>query len=1440
MKVEKYTTASIDELKKIIIDEHGKIDFMADRYFANVKRRNIGYRNALAYLKENEENDKFLDLFLNIIEALCDINLLYGFGYPGDDYISWLIDSYMEYLLDHLELLINHFSPTIIEAMLCIASKIGSKVSMEKQLERSDVFLKLYSIVKPISKEDEKYDMGLIRYNEIINNLNFELNVLSGNELYLEKTLKNIDNTWCRDVYASYLLRMKKYKEVQYLYLMIRIKEGIAANAIWTYARAFYNDSKLRYAEDILIYYFGINIFDKAVLKKIDDEYKDLNLDRVFRNLSYSAFLNRDYGKLKALALYTSVAETLLLFLNKKDNIMYYSNEEILSRENPFIYTVILYGEILKLLKGRARFDFDDTFDRLVKKISTLPFAFIFLEEVKRFISTHFYSFFARENIALINKYEKKLSITKEVCENLFIISEYFHPNYDFYTHTYQYSLAFEQEKVVCKIQDDGKKITTYCNYCEKPNESCNHFSKDLFNDLIINDPSKTKKINEFYLQLQDLKEKALKKEYEKRTFDELVQLIKKNDVLTPCELVHLTPYLFVASSFSDYDQRLSLKIGNKKKYIIKKLDEFIKNINLKNQVKYGKELNFIHDIKNFDEESRFIISNIQGIFNNSFQIYQNTREINVTKGFVDSLLKKYKNEIVITSVNEFERVCKVSEAKLAINIEVKDDLMKIKDIIIDMLIIGEEYDYALIDHTIYPIEADEELRPLIRFCYYNDEFNIKNVKSDFIKQIYSRFGDSLIIDDDLKQAVNDVDVKIETYFSMDNDIIKCESKFFLKNEEVPLSEIINNDYCSYKITKYVAIIENLGFVDGVIKDNDSSILFLSTNLKDLKKISDVYLSDNIKRIQIKRLQKPTPRVSYDNNMLSICLKDFNYSNEELYKILQAIKKKQRFVKLKDDVIIDIDEEAGNKLIDYTLEFPINEKKLSENQVIPHYFSMKLLNESESFKDYEFDELLKKIFYDISHYKESSFKVPDSLDNVMRSYQKEAFKWMKILTKYNLSGILADDMGLGKTLEIISLIMDSSIKMPSLIVCPKSLTFNWLAEFLKWDKTQEVEIISGATSYRNQILKDVKKNIKKIYITSYDTLKNDLEHYKSIKFEFIILDEAQYIKNHTTLKAQSVKQLNGNHKFVLTGTPIENSLVDLWSIFDFLMPNYLYSYAQFKNQFEIEIVQNKNKEVKANLIKKITPFILRRTKEDVLKDLPEKIESIQYVEMTQEIKKYYEAELLKLRDMLDDPKNKIQILSSFTRLRQLCVDPSLYIDDYHELSPKLELTINLINDYTNNNHKVIVFSQFTSVFPHLEKLLKKAGIAYFTLTGKTSSAERIEMANTFNDELSDEKVFLVSLKAGGTGLNLVGADIVIHLDPWWNVAAEAQATGRAHRIGQKNVVNVIKIVCLDSIEQKVIELQNIKKELISDIIADNDENIQKLTTEDLKMLLDTF
>jgi len=431
----------------------------------------------------------------------------------------------------------------------------------------------------------------------------------------------------------------------------------------------------------------------------------------------------------------------------------------------------------------------------------------------------------------------------------------------------------------------------------------------------------------------------------------------------------------------------------------------------------------------------------------------------------------------------------------------------------------------------------------------------------------------------------------------------------------------------------------------------------------------------------------------------------------------------------------------------------------------------------------------------------------------------------------------------GKTLQLIAVILEGKgDNKPSIVVCPSSLTLNWKNEIEKFAPSLKSIVIKGSLKERKTLINEIEKN--DVVITSYDLLKRDIDIYleKNIDFKYIIADEAQYIKNSNTQNAKSLKDLNGETRFALTGTPIENSLAELWSIFDYIMPGYLFSYGKFKREYETRIVKDQDEEAMKRLKTMIEPFILRRTKSQVLTELPDKTITVIKNEMEGEQEKIYlsymaqtKQEIMQEIETAGFEKSQIKILSLLTRLRQICCHPALFIENYKGESSKLIQSLELMEDAIASGHKILLFSTYTSMFEIFEEKLKERNIEYYKLTGSTKVDERIKMVDDFNKN-PDIKVFLISLKAGGTGLNLTGADMVIHYDPWWNLSAENQATDRAYRIGQKNNVQVYKLITKNSIEEKINELQEKKAALIDDVLDTNQTFINKLSKEDIMEL----
>ncbi|MDA1274065.1 MAG: SNF2-related protein [Verrucomicrobia bacterium] len=476
------------------------------------------------------------------------------------------------------------------------------------------------------------------------------------------------------------------------------------------------------------------------------------------------------------------------------------------------------------------------------------------------------------------------------------------------------------------------------------------------------------------------------------------------------------------------------------------------------------------------------------------------------------------------------------------------------------------------------------------------------------------------------------------------------------------------------------------------------------------------------------------------------------------------------------------------------------------------------------------------------------FTVPDlgGLDKLLRSYQRDGVAWLSFIRKNNFGGILADEMGLGKTVQTLAFLKairaspEFAVRGPSLVLCPTSLVHNWVDEVQKF--TPDLKVLAIHGPQRGALFDQIEST--DLVVTSYALIRRDADVYRQIEFDSVILDEAQHIKNRQTQNAQAVKSIRSRHRLVLTGTPLENSVLDLWSIFDFLMPGYLGSAADFKERYEIPIVRDKDRSVQSRLARRIRPFLLRRLKRDVAKELPEKIENVSFCELNAEQRQVYQQVLeTGRREILDAAgpreiqKSRMIVLNTLLRLRQICCDVRLLgleNDSASSLSGKLELFHELLDEAIDGGHRVLVFSQFVSMLTLIRERLNAASIDYCYLDGKV--VNRGEVVERFQKS-AGIPLFLISLKAGGVGLNLTGADTVIHFDPWWNPAVEDQASDRAHRIGQTRVVTVYKLIARGTVEEKILNLQNRKRAVVGGILAGEEQAAESLTWEEIQELL---
>jgi superfamily II DNA or RNA helicase len=620
------------------------------------------------------------------------------------------------------------------------------------------------------------------------------------------------------------------------------------------------------------------------------------------------------------------------------------------------------------------------------------------------------------------------------------------------------------------------------------------------------------------------------------------------------------------------------------------------------------------------------------------------------------------------------------------------------------------------------------------------------------------------------------------------------------------------------------------------LDDEDAEYDFLYTIVPQLEKLLKVYATSAVKVRIVTKHAPPKITVDVDERIewLEFRFDLAGIPDSDIRELLISLEEKRKYYRLPNGALMPLDSAEFQEIIRL-----LNEVGISNTDVIGSQFRLPVvrgLHLTDSMRQgnaVTLGKSLRRLLENMRNPDHLDFPVPAALDTVLRDYQKFGYQWMKTVAHYRFGGILADDMGLGKTLQSIAFLVSAlpeirSLGMPALVVAPASLTYNWRNELTKFAPEIRAVIADGSRADRRAILREIPS--MDVIITSYPLIRRDIDLYSEQTYHTLLLDEAQAFKNYTTQTAQVVKLLQARHRFALTGTPVENSLEELWSIFDAVFPGLFPGRKAF------------NELSRESVARRIRPFLLRRLKSDVLKELPEKIESLQASELLPDQKKLYAAYLAKLRQEtlqhLNEngfQKNRIKILAGLTRLRQLCCHPALFVEGYDGSSAKFEQLLELVEECRSAGKRMLVFSQFTEMLGLIARELGRQGVPHFYLDGKTPAAERVELCSRFND--GERELFLISLKAGGTGLNLTGADTVILYDLWWNPAVEQQAADRAYRIGQKNVVQVIRLVSQGTVEDKMYLLQQKKKNLIEEVIQSGQEVSSILTEEDIRDIL---
>ncbi|NLJ89326.1 MAG: DEAD/DEAH box helicase [Clostridiales bacterium] len=1011
--------------------------------------------------------------------------------------------------------------------------------------------------------------------------------------------------------------------------------------------------------------------------------------------------------------------------------------------------------------------------------------------------------------------------------------------------------------QVVIQTLEDGK-FDHYCNCAEhlEKKGACRHVVTALF--FVLNYQEKT------LMEEPDNPE-------DKAVFQIIEYFSNRSLVLPKGETFTIEVTLTVPELLDDSNRYAyaTFRVGSSQLYKVQSIKKFINDYYDEKTITLGKNFKFIPGISKFDKKSRKIINFLT-------QIYEIQKVSNVK--FHNDIFNK--DQVILSPhlLLRFLNIVGEDTFTLEMYGNTYEDVTYIEQNPDIEYLISIEDDAIRMDysgaHNVIPLMQTGELLYMDHVIYHPNKRFIRNYAP-----FYNHLGDSKnplyfkeanrdkflelilpVINETFKIAIPD---EIKDRFITDDlepivylDLVRSKvvAKLNFKYGDIEFNSFLlppNDEYIilrqALEEDSYIELLESYGFQPDesryVLDNNDKIYSFLSDHVHELAKKCQVFYTDAFKNMRISTPSSVSAGVSLssDLNLLELDLEFEGIPKEELKEIYRAYQVKKKYYRLDDNSFINLEDNVFKEVWNVLSNLNVSYDDLDDEVIkLPNSQALYLEHAFEGNginlrKNQDFTELVNTIL----NPQVRDYSIPKDINARLRNYQITGYKWLRTLADYNLGGILADDMGLGKTLQSIVYIksikdLDKSAKF--LVVCPSSLVYNWQDELETFAPDLTSTIIIGTPEERESIINnDLSTDV---WITSYPLIRRDIHLYQDIDFNTIFIDEAQNIKNPNSLNSKSVKLIKAKHRFAITGTPIENSLTELWSIFDFIMPNYLSSHSKFTKEIEKPILRG-DKEALEELNRRTAPFILRRMKKDVLTELPDKIEEKKVSDMTEEQRKVYLSYLASIKSEIDQEieskgfeRSKIMILSALTRLRQICCHPATFLDNYEGGSGKLMMLMDILEEALANGHRILLFSQFTSMLSIIKDSLDEANISYFYLDGSTKAKERTDNVKRFNEGEGD--VFLISLKAGGTGLNLTGADTVIHFDPWWNPAVEDQATDRAHRMGQEKTVHVMKMITKGTIEEKIFKLQQKKKDLSDAVIHSKEIFVNSLTRQELE------
>ena len=945
----------------------------------------------------------------------------------------------------------------------------------------------------------------------------------------------------------------------------------------------------------------------------------------------------------------------------------------------------------------------------------------------------------------------------------------------------------------------------------------------------------------------------------------ELTELILKG---MPGEAnIHLEMTLALPQK-AGQELRAGLRIGEKKLYVVRDIPAFLAAMDAQETLVLGKDFTWQPEWMRFSSDDEGMIRLLKKLCSAQEAGHRSGAAGNRMIALPDPFAEEMLEQLGETPLRVMDQSGKILRCRLVRNVPVPlhfminlgpRGLQVSGRIPPDLQPVTESCSWVLTGGNLIRTEAEQG--KLIRLLWQNQyegrclmEYPLNETERVIGEVLpYLKIRGAVEIGEELRKRLVRLPLKAEVYLDKEGKSVIATVRFLYGEIELNPFGAAEKKIALDKGEKLLLrdaegehlvleILANAGFRVGKenirLSGTDAIFDFVGDGVRRLQEVSVVYLSRDFKRM-IPRRPALSGSMRMNGDKLELMLTRDGEPVDEILELIEALSRKRRYFRLRTGEFLDLNDLAGwQEAAAGIYEAAVRDgNELNRDAIVLRAYRAGYLTsmlENSGLK-IELDENVTELTETLKN-GGGEAAVPALAPGIaLRDYQKRGYDWMFALDRMRMGGILADDMGLGKTAQIIALLQTTrEAGRTSLVVAPTSLTYNWLSEFRKFAPDLSVTVLTGNGAQRAGLIRHFTTHgDMDVVISSYPLIRRDIALMKDYPFRFVILDEAQNIKNAGSVAAQAVKQLQADTRFALTGTPMENGVGELWSLFDFVLPGYLPGYNTFLRKYQ----DGENAE---DLLRRIHPFLIRRLKQDVLEELPDKMETTLTARMTPEQERIYRASLERLRpriDQLMDEKGgrgRIEVLSAITELREICCHPSLVMSDYRGGSGKEELLIELLPEMIRDGRRVLLFSQFTSMLKLLKRRLEENGFTTLYLDGETPAGDRLNLTERFNQ--GEGEIFLISLKAGGYGLNLTGADMVILYDPWWNPATEEQATDRAHRIGQEKKVQVVRLITGETIEEQVVELGNRKRALFERLITPGESILSALTEQEIRNL----